>query len=64
MAEYYLIGALVSITFALLAGIVVRAIQGGGDMKKIFLLRKSLLAGILEEEARENSYNLNFVIDR
>ena len=26
-------------------------------MKKIFLLRKSLLAGILEEEARENSYN-------
>jgi len=28
------------------------------------LLRKSLLAGILEEEARENSYNLNFVIDR
>ena len=36
----------------------------GRGMKKIFLLRKSLLAGILEEEARENSYNLNFVIDR
>ena len=28
------------------------------------LLRKSLLAGIPEKEARENSYNLNFVIDR
>jgi len=30
MAEYYLIGTLVSITFALLAGIVVRAILVGG----------------------------------
>ena len=38
--------------------------NSGRGMKKIFLLRKSLLAGILEEEARENSYNLKFVIDR
>ena len=30
MAEYYLIGTLVSITFALLVGIVVRAILMGG----------------------------------
>ena len=30
MAEYYLIGTLVSITFALLAGIVIRAILVGG----------------------------------
>jgi len=30
MAEYYLVGTLVSITFALLAGIIVRAILGEG----------------------------------
>jgi len=36
MAEYYLIGTIVSITFALLVGIiVVRAILVEGDMKKI-----------------------------
>ena len=35
MTEYYLIGTLVSITFALLVGIVVRAILVEGDMKKI-----------------------------
>ncbi len=31
MAEYYLIGTLLSITFALLVGIVVRAILGGAE---------------------------------
>jgi len=30
MAEYYLIGTLLSITFALLVGIIVRAILMGG----------------------------------
>ena len=40
MAEYYLIGTLASITFALLVGIVVRANLAGRGMKEIMATSK------------------------